>query len=130
MAKFSKMMKYLERYLGATYSNICQPDIMTKTSATLLNPEMLKIIPITGVKLLKTDVEMTYPDNKSIGDAIHQKLSKEDVYEADMYNIYNLIVGQKNEQLQEKAASDTTFQAVKADQDPIGYLIILKKLYF
>ena len=47
-----------------------------------------------------------------------------------MHKIYNLIVGQTNEQLQEKAASDTTFQAVKTDQDPIVYLMILKKIYF
>ena len=30
-----------------------------------------------------------------------------------MHNIYNCIVSQTNEQLQEKAASDATFQAVK-----------------
>ena len=39
-------------------------------------------------------------------------------------------MGQKNEQLQEKVASDATFQAVKTDQDPIGYLLILKKICF
>ena len=39
-------------------------------------------------------------------------------------------MGQTNEQLQEKAASDATFQAVKTDQDPIGYLMILKKIFF
>ena len=33
-----------------------------------------------------------------------------------------------NEQLQEKAAPDATFQAVKTDRYPIGYLIILKKI--
>ena len=47
-----------------------------------------------------------------------------------MHKIYNLIVGQTNEQLQEKAESDATFQAVKTDQDPIGYLMILKKICF
>ena len=47
-----------------------------------------------------------------------------------MQKIYNLIVGQKNEQLQEKAALDATFQTVKTDQDPIGYLLILKKICF
>ena len=47
-----------------------------------------------------------------------------------MHKIYNLIVGQTNEQLQDKAASDTTFQAVKTDQYPIGYMMILKILYF
>ena len=45
-----------------------------------------------------------------------------------MHNIWNLIVGKTNEQLQEKAVSDTTFQVVKNDQDQIGYLIILKRL--
>ena len=47
-----------------------------------------------------------------------------------MHKIYNLIVGQTNEQLQEKAASDATFQAVKTDQDPIGYLMIPKRICF
>ena len=37
---------------------------------------------------------------------------------------------QTNEQLQEKAASDATFQAVKTYQDPIGYLMILKRICF
>ena len=45
-----------------------------------------------------------------------------------MYKIYNLIVGQTNEQLQEEAASDATFQAVKTDRDPMDYLIILKMI--
>ena len=45
-----------------------------------------------------------------------------------MNNIYNLIVVQTNEQLQEKAESNATFQAVNTDWDPIGYLIILKRL--
>ena len=47
-----------------------------------------------------------------------------------MHKIYNLIVGETNEQLQEKAVSDATLQAVKTDRDPIGYLIILKRLWF
>ena len=47
-----------------------------------------------------------------------------------MHKIYNLIVVQKNEQLQAKAASDATFRAVKIDRDPIGYLMILKRLCF
>ena len=47
-----------------------------------------------------------------------------------MHKIYNLIVGQTNEQLQDKAESDATFQAVKTDQDPIGYLMILESLCF
>ena len=47
-----------------------------------------------------------------------------------MHNIYNLIVGQMNEQLQEKAAPDATFQVIKTDRYPIGYLIILKRICF
>ena len=47
-----------------------------------------------------------------------------------MHKIYNLIVGQTNEELQEKAAPDATFQVVKTDLDPIGYLLILKKICF
>ena len=47
-----------------------------------------------------------------------------------MHKIYNMIVGQTNKQLQEKAASDATFQAVKTDQYPIGYLMILKRICF
>ena len=35
-----------------------------------------------------------------------------------MQNIYNLIVGQKNEQQQEKAVLDATVQSVNTDQDP------------
>ena len=53
---------------------------------------------------------------------------KEGVYETDMHNIYNLILGQKNEQLPDKVASDATFQAVKTGRDPIGYLLVLKKI--
>ena len=45
-----------------------------------------------------------------------------------MHNIYNLIVGQTNEHLQYKAASEATFQAVKTDQYLIGYLMILKRI--
>ena len=73
---------------------------------------------------------MTYLEKKNIDEAILQKLRKKDVYKSDMHKIYNLIVGQTNEQLQEKAASDATFQTVKTERDPIGYLIILKKIYF
>ena len=47
-----------------------------------------------------------------------------------MHKIYNLIVGQTNKQLQEKAASDAPFQAVKTDQYLIGYLMILKSIWF
>ena len=71
---------------------------------------------------------MTYLEKKSINESIRQKLRKKDVYKSYMHKIYNLIVVQTNEQLQEKAASDTTFQAVKTDRYPIGYLMILNRL--
>ena len=47
-----------------------------------------------------------------------------------MHKIYNLIEGQKNEQQQEKVESYATFQAVETERDPIGYLMILKRLWF
>ena len=57
-------------------------------------------------------------------------MRKKNFYESDMHNIYNLIVVQTNEQLQEKEASDATFQAVKIYRYPIGYLMILKRVCF
>ena len=71
---------------------------------------------------------MTYLEKNNIDEVIRQNLRKKDVYKSDMHKIYNLIVGQTNKPLQEKAASDATFQAVKTDQDPIGYLMILKRI--
>ena len=47
-----------------------------------------------------------------------------------MHKIYNLIVGQIKEKLQENSSSNTTFQAVKTCRDPIGYLLVLKNLCF
>ena len=122
-------MKELERYLGTSYRYSCQPAIMTETAANFPNLEMPTITDL-GIERPKTDGEMTYLKKKNIDKAIRQKLRKKDVYESDMHNIYNLIVGQTNEQLQEKAASDATFQAVKTDRDPIGYLVILKNICF
>ena len=58
---------------------------------------MPTIIPDTGVERPKTDEEMVYLENKNIEEAIHKKLRKKDVYETEMYNIYNIIVGQTNE---------------------------------
>ena len=43
--KLARTMKELERYLGAIYSNICHPDIMTNTPSTFPNPEIPTIIP-------------------------------------------------------------------------------------
>ena len=102
---------------------------MTETTANFPNPDMPTITEL-GTKRPKTDVEMTYLENKNIDEAIRQKLRKKDVYKSDMHKIYNIIVFQTNEQLQEKAASDATFQAVKTDRDPIGYLMIPKKICF
>ena len=44
-------------------------------------------------------MDMTYTKNKTIGEAIHQKPRNNDVYKTDMHNIYNIIVGQTNNQL-------------------------------
>ena len=98
-------MDDLERCLGATYINSCQPEIMTKTPETFPDPEFPRITPDTGVQHPKMDSEMTYLKNNNIDDSIYQKLRKKYVYETDMHNIYKFILGQKNEQLQEKAAS-------------------------
>ena len=57
-------------------------------------------------------------------------MRKKGVYESDMHKIYNFIIGQRNEQLQEKAVLDATFQAIKADRESIGYLMILNRLCF
>ena len=58
--KFSKKMKELERYLGTTYSDICQPAIMTETPATFPDPDMPTITDL-GIENPKTYGEMTYP---------------------------------------------------------------------
>ena len=87
---------------------------MPETAANFPDPEMPTITEL-GTERPKTDEEMTYLEKKNIDEAIHQKLRKKDVYESDMQKIYNLIVGQTKEQLQEKAASDATFQAVETD---------------
>ena len=127
--KLARPMKELERYLGTTYSESCQPAIMTETAANFPDPEMPTITEL-GTERPKTDGEMTYLKKNNMDEAIRQKLRKKDVYESDLHKIYNLILGQKKEQLQEKAALDATFQAVKTDRDPIGYLMIPKKICF
>ena len=60
---------------------------------------MPTIIPDTGTKRPKTDGKMTYLKKNNIDKDIHQKLRKKDVYETDMHNIYNIIVGQTNKKL-------------------------------
>ena len=59
-------MKKLEWYLGAIYSNIYQPAIMTKTPTTFPDPDMPIIIPDMGVNRPITDADMTYLKNKNI----------------------------------------------------------------
>ena len=107
--KFFRTMKEMERYIVATYRNSCQPDIMTKTPKTFPNLEMPKIILDTGFDFPKNDTEMTYLKKKNIDKAICHKLRKKYVYGNNIHKIYNLIVSQTNEQLQEKAASGATF---------------------
>ena len=81
---------------------------MTETTATFPDPEM-PIITDLGTEHPKIDVEMNYPEKKNIDEAICQNLRKKDIYESDMQKIYNIIVGQTNEQLKEKAVSEATF---------------------
>ena len=92
--KFARTMKKLD-YLGSTYSDSCQPSIITETVATFPDPEMPTITNL-GTKCLKIDGDMTYLKN-TINEAILQKLRKKDVYESYIHKIYNLIVGQTNE---------------------------------
>ena len=125
--KFARTMKELERYLGKTYSDSCQPAVMTETAANFPNPEMPNITEL-GTELSKTDGEMTYLKKNNIDESIFKKIRKKDVYKSDMHKIYTLIVVQTNEQLQEKSASDATFQEVNTYRDPICYLMILKNI--
>ena len=92
---------------------------MNETASKFPDPEIPTITEL-GTERPKTYGEMTYLEKKNVDEAILQNLRKRDVYESDMQKIYNLIVGQTNKQLQEKAASDATFQVVKTDRDPIG----------
>ena len=103
---------------------------MTNTPTTFPNPEIPTIITDTGVDRPNTDAEMAYLNKKNNYKSICQKLRKTYVYETDMRNIYDIIVGQTNEQLQDKTALDATLQAVNTGQDPIRYLMILKNLCF
>ena len=52
-------MKELERYLGSTYINSFQPDIMTETPATFPSLYM-PTIPDLVIWRPKIDAEMTY----------------------------------------------------------------------
>ena len=112
MDKFVRLTKELERYLGETYSNSCQQDIIIKTPDTFTDPDISTTISDMVVDHPKMDTEMTYLKNKTIDKAIRQKLRNKDAYKIDMHKIYNLILGQTKNLLQEKAAPDATFQAV------------------
>ena len=84
--KFAITIKELEQYLGTTYSDRCQPAIITETAANFPDPEMPTITEL-GTESPKTDGEMTYLEKKNIDEAIRQKLRKKDVYESDMHKI-------------------------------------------
>ena len=58
----------------------------------------------SGIERPKTYAEITYTNKKNIDEDKRQNLRKKDAYDSDMHKIYNLIVGQTNEELQEKAA--------------------------
>ena len=119
LEKFARTMKELELYLRENYSDIYQPVIMNKKPVFLPDPEMPTIIPVTGTESTNTDKEMTYLENNNIDEDIRQKLRKKDMYGTEMHNIYNIIMDNKNDKLKYKVASDSTFQLVKSDQDPI-----------
>ena len=53
-------MKYLERYLRATYRNRYQQAIMNETLTTFPGPYMPKTIPDMVVERRKMDVDMAY----------------------------------------------------------------------
>ena len=80
-------MKELERYLGKTYIDSCQPDIMTQAPENLPNLEMPTIITYTGVNRTKTYAEMTYIKNNNTDKATRHKPRKKNVHETDMHKI-------------------------------------------
>ena len=102
---------------------------MSDTPATFTDPEITTITDLV-TEITKTYSQMTYLWKKNTNETTHQYLRNKDVYESDIHNIYNIIVGQTHEQLQQKATPDDTFQAVKYDRYPIVYLIILNRLCF
>ena len=55
--KFSRTMKELDRYLGTTYNESCQPAIMPETAANFPDPEMPNITDL-GIERPKKDGEM------------------------------------------------------------------------
>ena len=80
-------MNELERYLGATCIDIFQPDIIKKTPTIFPDLHMTTIITDMGANHPKMEGEMTYIWKKNIGEAIHNKLRKKDMYETSMHKI-------------------------------------------
>ena len=80
-------LKELDQYTGATYSDICQTDIISKILETLPNPEMPTIIRGTGIESPKTYSEMTNLKNNNIDESIRHKLWNKDVYYTNMHNM-------------------------------------------
>ena len=103
---------------------------MTETLSTFPDPDLPTNILDSGIERMKTYAEMTYIYKKISDEVICQNLKKKDVYKSDMHKIYNLIVGQTDEQLQDKTVSDAAFQAVKTDWEPICHLMVFKRICF
>ena len=59
LGKFAMTMKYLEQYIGATYSNSFQPSTITDTPATFPKPYIPNIIPNMIGGRPKTDAHIT-----------------------------------------------------------------------
>ena len=93
---------------------------MTETPEIFPDPDMPTIVPDTGVESPKMVRETNYLKMNNIDKDIHKELRKKDVYETDRHNIYNLIVSPLKSQLQQKEASEATFQVVKLVRYPIG----------
>ena len=93
---------------------------MNKTPETFPNLEIPTIIPDTGVKHPYTDADMNYLKKKNNGKDTHQKLRNKYLYETNMHKIYNIIVGQTDEQIQDKTVFDDILQVIKTGQYLIG----------
>ena len=72
---------------------------MAETLDTFPDPD-IPTIPDLFTERPKRYSEMTYLEKNNIDEAIRQNMRKKDVYALSMHNIYNLIVGHTNEQLQ------------------------------
>ena len=81
---------------------------MTATPETFPNSDMPTITTDMGAEHTNMDREITYLNKNNIDKDIRQKLRNKDVYKSNMHNIYNLIVVQKNNKLQENSASYAT----------------------